>query len=626
MRVISLALISAGLAACRAESTQLTLYVESDLPRDRATGFRVRAITGDGSADDTAWARAETANSIGILAPGGNAASSVRLEISTTGPESKTAIRTVTRFSEKKNISLHVCISDRCLNSSACDDIYQPILSISDLADVDQDAQSREMSAGCVPLVAPPDDGGVFADAEPEKDAELPDAEPDPMDSGAPDAGMNTPSRESWAGSIGTMERDTIEDVLIDPRGNIIVGGTSGRHGFVSFYRRNGEPVWRANFSGMGSSKVWAVAQGPNEEIYATGEFTGNVTVLSTELRPTAAMREEEIFVLRIAQEGPSLMNYLVAGEDRVQTGQGLAVGNDGTVYLAGNYDRTFNIFSQCSFPDSSGNTRDIYVAALNAQLDSCSWGHQIRSEGEDFADDLKVDGLRLVLAGTVGEAVFIDDVAMPGGVAQGQSDLLLAELSLAKTTDNHAITIGGTGEDEYPRVALGEENFIVGTIESPGVFAADRAVPLPSGSIALQLWTDPKLVLSDPPDRTEFAVSATTAEPRAIALQNEKQIIAGRFRGWMRFGLKEYRSVPPNEHNAFVAFADKMTLSNILSFGAGAEVDVRRVAARGNDIVVVGEFEAGSGNSMSFPEPYIVPLMSAGNKDAFIYSFELKL
>jgi hypothetical protein len=618
--ILSAVLISQ--VACTADPTQLVVFVESDRSSESITGFVVRAQNDRGEVDTAEWRRTGVPLSLGILPPEGELERPLTIEIST-APEKRTVRRSIARFVKNRVIELHVCISDRCAGDSGCNEIYQPILSIDDLAAIDEDANATEMAARCFPMSpAPPEDGGTFEDAGESAEAGTPDV-PEPGDAGLEDSGLPMPAQPAWARRIGGVMGGNVEDVLIDRNGHVFIAGQRNNRGFIARYSPDGTLLWPEQFTG-GTSDVFAVAEGPGAEIYVTGTFDGIVHAGTATLTPPGTMKDVFVLHYDTSTNVPVLLHTLVLGATGEQRGRGIAFGTEPSVephaaiYLAGDFKARFGS-GDCSLRAPNANKSDIFLLALAPDLSSCLWGHSIHTTEPDTAHELQFGRGRLVLAGVIKGAAHFDNEQEPLAENEGAEDLFFLQIPLADRAQKRAIAAGGEMKDENPRVMITDRIHLTGDFDTSAIDVGEEELQFSTGSIPLKISVDATLSVTVSPSYTELTASATTAQIRGLAGDDGRQIVSGHFTGRMTIGETILQSTPAQETNGFVAFVDRGNITEIFSFGGGAEVEVRRMAGSDTHVAVVGNYSLGP---MTFPDRDVEPLTYTEDADGFLYYF----
>jgi hypothetical protein len=604
---ISIATLVVSMVACKPAATQILLYVESDLPRETISEFSIDVTSGgEEQSAHHRWPRQNTPQSLGIAPPNGEVDAPIELVIASHGTTQVEARRSIAGFIEHETVKLYVCLFARCLtNSAECNRTYD------DLETIDQDADERSFTTDCAPK-AIAGDGGLPEDVE----------EPQP-DSGEPqDLGEGAelpkpPPPPPWARRIGGAGMEIMGDVLFDRAGNVIVaGGFTGQidfnmepvpydsqgkqNGFIASYSPAGDPLWFVHLA-PAESRVWALALGPNDELYAAATAFDDITVLGEPIDVPAPKMDQsgELLVLHLNIAGAqvSYINSLAAGGEGAQSGRGIAVDGSGDVHVGGNYTEGFNICSDGAAEDPAG--QDVFWAKLDPTLRTCRWVRRFASSADDDLEDLKVSPYSRVVA-IAGEMRQTFDVAdLPRWSRIGQEDIFLATFDGQDGTFA-AHRIGTPGVDEDPRIAFDPD----GHLHVVARYISDDRIHVDTSSRALDGEAVLDVLMTAPPNI--FTTSATSGDVLAAGvavLPSSRETVIG----W------NYAQVSGLDIMLAVVGGDRR-IRSAWSFGGGEDDNLVRVAASDSLIAAVGTFSS----SISFPGAQ--GFSSAGARDNFVY------
>lgn len=197
-----------------------------------------------------------------------------------------------------------------------------------------------------------------------------------------------------WAKSAGSTGLDGTRDIYTDAAGNTYATGTfSGitatfgsitltnadpngfnRDIFVAKYDTDGNVLWAKSAGGTGNDAGNAIAVDGDGNVYITGEFKGTADFSGTSLSQTNA-NTEEIFVAKYNSSGTMQWAKRAGGVGR-DWGYGIAVDQDGAVYVTGNFTNNVD-FDGTPYSSISGNNADGYIAKFNTN-GSLLWVEQI--------------------------------------------------------------------------------------------------------------------------------------------------------------------------------------------------------------------------------------------------------
>lgn len=262
----------------------------------------------------------------------------------------------------------------------------------------------------------------------------------------------------AWAGSrlIGTAASDTVTSSATDADGNVYVAGfTTGAFqgsnqgqfdAFVAKYDANGTQSWAQQLGSSKDDLAYGVAVDANGNVYVAGTTSGTL--------PTASSAgSDDAFV---AKYDPSGARQWVTqfGTSGFEDAFGVAVGADGSLYVAGDTDASLDGVN----PDV-GNT-DAFVVKLNpsgARL----WTRQLGVVGNDAAYGVAVDanGNADIAGSTEG--------ALPNNTSSGLRDAFVAQYD-ASGTRTWVKQFGSANTDEIKGVAVDASGnvFVAGQTE----------------------------------------------------------------------------------------------------------------------------------------------------------------
>jgi hypothetical protein len=176
-------------------------------------------------------------------------------------------------------------------------------------------------------------------------------------------AKLNGSGTPTWASDLGeTNSADQATSIAVGSDGSVYTGGfffgsitfpngsgvptiTSAGldDGFITKQDSNGNFLWAQDMGGKDSDEVLGIALGPDNSVSATGYFGGTATFGTTNLTTSGV---SAIFDTKFDASGNFLWVRQMGGGTDVNAkdlGTAIALGPDGSVYTAGNFNDTIN-------------------------------------------------------------------------------------------------------------------------------------------------------------------------------------------------------------------------------------------------------------------------------------------
>lgn len=282
----------------------------------------------------------------------------------------------------------------------------------------------------------------------------------DPMDVSGVDTfvtKLSVTAAQRWARRIGGLDLDSGRAVAMNRTGEVAVAGfvrgtvdfgsgpTAGgmaTSGFVARYTPAGAPLWANRFNGNDLVSIEEVAVDPLGNVLIGGDFKGTVDLGAG---PRTARGPDDLFVAKYeAATGKHLWSRTF-GSDAPDIGEyvyGIAVDSAGDVIISGGFYGTVDAGGS---PLSSAGQRDILLAKYTGATGAHQWSLRLGGAGDDVASRVAVvPGGDIVLAGGFQGMV---RVGATGLTSAGGRDVLLARFSPAGAMVG-AQAYGGAGED----------------------------------------------------------------------------------------------------------------------------------------------------------------------------------
>ncbi len=83
--------------------------------------------------------------------------------------------------------------------------------------------------------------------------------------------------KKLWTKQLGTEKNDSINDIIIDKDGTLLLTGNMGEDAFAARFDRDGEKIWKTVWRGDGFTKGTAVAVSKSGDIFITGNVNGSI-------------------------------------------------------------------------------------------------------------------------------------------------------------------------------------------------------------------------------------------------------------------------------------------------------------------------------------------------------------
>lgn len=469
-----------------------------------------------------------------------------------------------------------------------------------------------------------------------------------------PEAGA-APGGRRWAARFGDGEAQRALGVAFDGDGAVLAAGSfagtldaggeplaslGGDDAFVLKLGGDGQPVWSRGLGGPGAQIATRIAAGAKGKIVVAGRFDGQLdacgsTLTSDDDKDTdgSATNDEgkadvdkDAFVVALDADGECLWSRSFGGYGDLGL-TGLALGKDGTVFLAGSFEGSLDLGKPCPHMDSQGGT-DVWVAALSP-AGACQWTRQLDFGGSDVAEDLSVDAAgRLWVTGACA-----DGTLAPCDVGAGRN-VFLTRLEIAADAGEVTSWAFGGGGDQ---AGLGV-HAASGAVLLTGTFGTslDFGVPLPllgseGHAFLASLSTDVAGQLLPGAGWSEGFPGTAPQVGAALAMDSKGAVaLTGTYGGAIDLGTGALPEVAGGgggaaRTNAFVgAFDAAGTVQWSRAFGDGKSVvTAAAVAVDGKgDMVLAGSL---SGAASCGDDPAAGTLESAGAADVFLARLRLR-
>jgi len=177
-----------------------------------------------------------------------------------------------------------------------------------------------------------------------------------------------------------------------------------------------------------------------------------------------------DIFVAKVDPSGSLLLYTAILGGSGAEFALGLAVGADGSAYVAGKTD-SVNIPTTPGVvqPFYGGGASDAFVAQLDPSGSALTYASYLGGTGADWANGLSVDSTgRATLAGATASPDFPIMLPLQGSLAGG-FDAFVATLSPGGSSLVYSTYFGGSFDDRAYGIALGSDGsaYVTGETQS---------------------------------------------------------------------------------------------------------------------------------------------------------------
>jgi hypothetical protein len=230
-----------------------------------------------------------------------------------------------------------------------------------------------------------------------------------------------------WSARIGDAGTQRARSIVGDAEGNAVLAGYffdgivldgqnivgAGEHDvFLQKRDVSGIPLWSKHFGGAGNDTCRDVAVAPRGEIVLTGHFSATIDFGGDVLTSEGL---QDMFLAKFAADGTHLWSKSFGDPTDPQFGQSVAVGADGSIYLAAQFSGEVDFGNG---PLTSAGGSDVLVARFDAG-GTTQWSRAFGGTGYDLGRSIAVDA-----AGDVYVAgVYEGSVAFGGSALEGDAN-----------------------------------------------------------------------------------------------------------------------------------------------------------------------------------------------------------
>jgi hypothetical protein len=250
-------------------------------------------------------------------------------------------------------------------------------------------------------------------------------------------ATLNSGGSITSENQFGTTGSDQVSALATTASGNLVVASVQNGQGILSEYTgtdTSAAPAWQINLGNVQNGSISGVTVSGNQ-IYVTGTTSnGNLTADGQATVANASTGGTNAFVFNATDQGTSATaNYVsYVGNSGSSQSNGVTVGSDGTVYLAGTTTGTF-----------TGQTRNV-AAVNNAFVAAIGSGGAVQWTQQFGGSDGQSTGSAVAINPT-GSSV-LNNLGLPTGTVTTAQSVYLQSTTSLQTGDSFQIQIEGTG------------------------------------------------------------------------------------------------------------------------------------------------------------------------------------
>jgi len=452
----------------------------------------------------------------------------------------------------------------------------------------------------------------------------------------------------SWANSAGgSTGQDYGYSTAVDANGNVVVGGTfrgtvdfdpsvavfnlsgvTAENGSVVKYDANGAFIWAFRIGSAVPAQVYSVAVDATGNVYVTGRFQGTVDFNpdGVAVNNLTSNGGYDMFVAKYDVNGAYIWAFNIGGTQD-DSSQGVAVDNNGNVYLVGMF------LGNMDFDPSAGTTSLTTTGGYDISLSKYTtagafvFAQKIGGTGSDRGFGIALDGNNDIIITGRSTSTNLDadpSAAVATFVTNGVEDAFVAKY------DNNgayqwATLMGSTGVDEGLNVATDAAN----NVYAVGRFAISLDADPSANVVALASagGLDGYLIKYNSAGQYQagFRLGSTSGdEIQSVFVDANSVYITGGFNGTVDFDPSVSNAANLNPANTsndiFVATYD-LNLNYSAAFNVGgANSDLGYdIFVQNNNIHVCGGFQ---GTADFNPYPATNNLVSNGVNDMFIAKY----
>lgn len=223
-------------------------------------------------------------------------------------------------------------------------------------------------------------------------------------------AKFNSSGAVIWAFRAGGTQADYGLSLSVDPSGNVFLGGffksTSITFGgitldnpgapfgdpFLAKFDKDGNVIWaRKGTNALSSDAIISVAADQHGDVYATGHFISDQITFGGISLTNPGSETQELFIVKYNSSGTVLWAERIGGSGD-EVGNALAVDNQGSVFLAGQFSSFSVLVGSKTLTNINSPNTDLFLAKYNSSGDVV-WANRAGGLDSDYLLSLSADG-----------------------------------------------------------------------------------------------------------------------------------------------------------------------------------------------------------------------------------------
>jgi hypothetical protein len=220
-------------------------------------------------------------------------------------------------------------------------------------------------------------------------------------------AKFDTSGNRIWSTYFGGAST-SVDDLALDPAGNIILGGGTGTSsfftgphqavfggssdGFLAKFSNTGQKIWATYYGGLDGDRIRGVSAGLSGNLYVIGTTSSSLNIATSGSHSNSFNGVQDAFVVKFDGQGNRLWGTYYGGSD-YDVSIDMIVNSNDEVIISGSTASVNGITTAGAYQQnlaSVGNV-DLFIAKLNSSGNRI-WGTYYGSIGyEDVGGDLKI-------------------------------------------------------------------------------------------------------------------------------------------------------------------------------------------------------------------------------------------
>ncbi|NNF35288.1 MAG: T9SS type A sorting domain-containing protein [Saprospiraceae bacterium] len=181
--------------------------------------------------------------------------------------------------------------------------------------------------------------------------------------------------------------------VDFDPGTGTFNSSADGFDGFILKLDVNGDLIWFRAIEGVEDQAIFSMELGNDGSVYLTGYYSNTTDFDPSGNQSLASAKSgDDPFVLKLDKDGSFEWVYAFGADGNLDGGNKIAVGDDGSVGVIGNYEGTID------FPTPSGmktvdgrGSDDTFILKLDKD-GNYEWSYDVGGESRDYGQAVDID------------------------------------------------------------------------------------------------------------------------------------------------------------------------------------------------------------------------------------------